>query len=309
MVSSRDKVSAGQPFEPPTAAFNNAIVDHLIGHPNRNQASPRHIGPSQVEVWVTHSAAIAAGQPVGLGDPQLLVVNAADATHPPVFSRRAPTRGCWAIAQRGILADGVDRAILTGVAWAQVTVANESHTHVDIVSNALQSTFTGWAKILYKPAGVGTHWCCLYLGCCGSGSTTALEACEHTANGIPEPLPVFMSGVVDQGGNPDDAAAFNALHEIPKAVAFNCRNELVVNTVSFQITMRVTAISDTQWEVRFLGGGMPADIVLLSNPSNPPPLVGGKIDAEATYSDFVLQGTDSVNPFPLFGGSTITLNP
>lgn len=172
MLSSRDKVQSGQRWEPRTAAQHNAWTDaaQAIAQLNRSSLIQSKQGLEYTPIFIEAASTIPPGTVVGFGNPNLLASNNETAMQRVVFDYATPTAGRWAVAQKGIGTSEFEECVLTGIAWAQVNVTDATHTHADIDAGALKSATSGYAKILYKPGGTGTSWCCLQLGCCGAAS-------------------------------------------------------------------------------------------------------------------------------------------
>lgn len=176
----QDDVKPGQDWAPPPARLHNAWnAAARAVLPNSDSVRIGNRNPDDhlsINVKNTSGSDIAIGDIVGFGNPLLLVSSVGESREQVTFGYASPAVGKWAVASDGIDKDFAGRCVLVGVAWAQVNVTDANHTHADVSGAGLVSGDSGYAKILYKPAGTGTDWCCLQLGLPdGSGSGTKVR--------------------------------------------------------------------------------------------------------------------------------------
>jgi hypothetical protein len=202
LPSSRDKVTKGQEWSPPTAALQNAWTE-AAGRINVLEGRLGRQPPviQNVEIFIKAASAITPGDPASFGDPINIVSSKGEARYDPIFNQVSLESQRFAISKHNVLNGEVGRFVLVGVAWAQVDIQDESDTHADIVDDVLKSKDkTGYAEILYKPPGIGVQWCCLFMGansrCCNS-----IAFCSLCANGLaPFEYGVTVAGVISEAG-------------------------------------------------------------------------------------------------------------
>ena len=139
--------------------------------------------------------------------------------------------------------------------------------------------------------------------------STSGGACANTSGPIPDPLEVRVSGVVDTGGPPDDAAPLNTIHNMETNPGNPCAVRLLnIPMPSGFWSLELEARSDGHWEFTFTDQGFGEILKYQSNPLNPPPTTGGKIIVQ-NYNDFVYLSGGGAPPYPDFSNVVIEILP
>lgn len=249
----QDDAKPGQDWSPPPARLHNAwnaAARKVLPNsdtPNTSNKSPDdHLA---ITIKNDTGSNIAVGDVVGFGDPLLLVSSAGESQRRITFEHASPVAGKWAVAANSIKDDFAGQCVLVGIAWAQVNVTDANHTHADISGGSLVSGDSGYAKILYKPAGTGTDWCCLQLGLpdgSGGGGTVDTQArdCACRSLSIHRELidELQMAGSI----GPDEASDIRSDRLIPgmqvcgcgldTSSCGKCQNSIHPNTILLDIS-------------------------------------------------------------------------
>jgi hypothetical protein len=179
-------------------------VDAMTGKHLFRLEKPEIVEPDLVPSVIIYLRSIEARNPA-IGCPYVIGeiegdVTSAKLMNGPVFSMGTLTDACpFVIALKSAKSAGQKiPAVASGVAPALVNVSDEAHMFADVLSGALVSAESGYARIIWKAGTSGEQWCLLALPATAGGSTLDDGTAAHQVLVWNNSTKVWESGTMTQ---------------------------------------------------------------------------------------------------------------